>query len=611
MSDDIVPLLKIHEYFQGLADATLAEVLRNASVSHWTPGEVLHEPGQLCDKVQFVLRGRLKALRLDHHGDESLLRMIERGEQFGLMIGALGEPVPIRVVSLEPSTVLSVDYEQAFDLTLQYPDLRRRWLAAFAGHHRQLACGEVVRKAPMLLALVQASPAAKPIVRQLLVRLSQLGEQLVVFSDAADEPAVPGVQRRPLTVAGRLLEPDEIRRQSAERQDAARIVFDIRADLPVPLARRLLEAIDRAVVFVEGARTSEQLVWLRSLDVAAHHWQEKLRIAWLLPTDSPLGPIVSDLDKLASRDFKLATGPSPLPWGRAANSGLERLVHDLRGVRIGLALGGGSARGMAHLGVLKALEESGVVVDVIAGTSAGAMTGLVGAAGFDPDYSIAQFARDLRPSWLFRRLPHGSHWYLLYKYRSGQFDSMLRRYLHDWRLEQLPIPSLAVSVDLVRGAMVTRDRGDAVHAILESINLPVLSHPICRHGQALVDGGLVNNIPADVLVAQGCNLVIAASVTARMESQFCGLTPDQPAPRARPGILPTLLRSFLVQNHCLTAHGVQPADLVIEPDVTGFDPAEFERTPGLAAAGYAATLQQIPRIRQLLTRLDPRLFCGW
>ena len=68
-------------------------------------------------------------------------------------------------------------------------------------------------------------------------------------------------------------------------------------------------------------------------------------------------------------------------------NGLERLVHDLRGVRVGVALGGGAARGMAHLGVLKALERNGIVVDMIAGTGAGAMTGIPYSAGLDPDYT--------------------------------------------------------------------------------------------------------------------------------------------------------------------------------------------------------------------------------
>ena len=156
---------------------------------------------------------------------------------------------------------------------------------------------------------------------------------------------------------------------------------------------------------------------------------------------------------------------------------------------------------------------------------------------------------------------------------------------------------------------MVRERGDAVHAVLESINLPVLSVPICRDRQALVDGGLVNNVPADVLVARGCNLVIAVSVTAKMEKHFADMSPEMPKPPRRlPGIVQTLLRSLLVQNHNLNAIGVQPADVVIEPDVTGFDLTEFARAKEAAAIGEAAALQQVPKIQQLLTRLDPQLF---
>ena len=197
------------------------------------------------------------------------------------------------------------------------------------------------------------------------------------------------------------------------------------------------------------------------------------------------------------------------------------------------------------------------------------------------DYSAGQFAADLKLPWLFRRLPSGGYWYLLYKYRRGQFDPMLRRYLADWKLEQLPLPCLTVSVDLVGGQSVVRDRGDAVHAVLESINLPGLSPPIPeRHGQA-VDGGLVNNIPADVLAARGCNFVIAVSVTAKIERQFGANQPDTPTPRMKtPSTLQTLLRSLQVQNYNLNAIGVQPAEVTIEPDVTGFDLSEFHACPG-------------------------------
>jgi NTE family protein len=112
-----------------------------------------------------------------------------------------------------------------------------------------------------------------------------------------------------------------------------------------------------------------------------------------------------------------------------------------------------------------------------------------------------------------------------------------------------------------------------------------------------------------VLVAKGCNFVIAVSVTAKMEKELAAIRPEKAVrPRKNPTVVQTLLRSLLVQNHSLNAQGVQPADVVIETDVRGFDLTAFPRAKEMAAIGQAAGLDAVPRIRQLLTRLDPHLF---
>ena len=186
---------------------------------------------------------------------------------------------------------------------------------------------------------------------------------------------------------------------------------------------------------------------------------------------------------------------------------------------------------------------------------------------------------------------------------------MLRSYLQDWTLGQLSIPVQSVTVDLVTGKPVVRDCGDAANSILESINLPVLSKPIRRNGQVLVDGGLVNNVPADVLVRNGCNFVIAVSVTAHLEAEFAKNQPDTPTlEMSSASTLQTILRSYLVQNVNMNAIGVQPADVVIEPDVTEFGMTEFSRADELAAVGEAAARQAIPNIKNLLQQIDTELF---
>ena len=149
-----------------------------------------------------------------------------------------------------------------------------------------------------------------------------------------------------------------------------------------------------------------------------------------------------------------------------------------------------------------------------------------------------------------------------------------------------------------------------MHSILESINLPGLSSPILGEQEALVDGGLVNNVPADVLVAKGCNFVIASSVTANLEKEFSGISRDKrdSTKPKKPSTLQVLMRGHLVQSCNMNAVGVQPADVVIAPDVTAFDLSEFERTDEMAAIGEQTAQETIAGIKQLLSKLDSKLF---
>jgi predicted acylesterase/phospholipase RssA len=289
--------------------------------------------------------------------------------------------------------------------------------------------------------------------------------------------------------------------------------------------------------------------------------------------------------------------------------GFERIVHHLRGIRIGLALGGGAARGMAHLGVLKVLEQNGIYIDMLAGTSAGALTGVMYTAGLDLGFIVQRFKKDLKPPWLFQKLPAGGYWYLLYKYRRNQFEPMLRQYLNQARMEQLVIPTSAISVDLVEGEPLVREHGDATINVLESINLPPLSLPIIRSGQALVDGGLLNNIPANVLAAKGCNFVIASSVTAQLEKDFIGIrSKGRPRSTHFLGSLQVIMRQTMIQGYRMNSVGIQPADFVVSPDVTSFDISEFTRADEMAIIGERTTNANVGNLLRMLSKLDSKLF---
>ena len=127
--------------------------------------------------------------------------------------------------------------------------------------------------------------------------------------------------------------------------------------------------------------------------------------------------------------------------------------------------------------------------------------------------------------------------------------------------------------------------------------------------QAVVDGGLLNNVPANVLVAKGCNFVIASTVTAQLEKDFMGIRSKKYSRVSNlAATIQVILRQTMIQGYSMNAVGVAPADFVIAPDVTSFDISEFTRADEMAVIGRSVTNESIGRLKGMLAKLDPQLF---
>jgi predicted acylesterase/phospholipase RssA len=430
----------------------------------------------------------------------------------------------------------------------------------------------------------------------------------VAGDDERWKPA-DGIPHRLLFENGVSIGPERIKQLLREWASYNRLFIDFRADHAADELDRMVGYTDVVLWCVRPQDVAAAVQALKAVERSVPRLREKVCLVWVLTHDAPAPPYARELCELAARDFKTYSGELKPNRGKLLQQGIERIVHHLRGVQIGLALGGGAARGMAHLGVLKSLEQHGIYADMLAGTSAGAMVGAIYAAGNALDYATRCFKRDLLPPWFFRRLPGGGYWYLLYKYRRRQFEPMLRKYLEKLRMEQLVIPVTTIAVDLVDGVALVRETGDATHNVLESINLPPLSLPIVQSEQAVVDGGLLNNVPANTLVANGCNFVIASTVTARLEKDFMGIRSKQGRGMSRfIATIQVMMRQNMIQGYSMNAVGVKPADFVIAPDVTSFDISEFTRADEMAAIGEHTTNESVQQLKGMLSKLDPQLF---
>jgi predicted acylesterase/phospholipase RssA/CRP-like cAMP-binding protein len=601
-------LLKMHPCTSGLNDEAIREIANEAELLRFESGDVVHRPNEIVTSLDFIVAGRLNISFIDKQGNLTAQRYQTAGGQYGILSAALGEPSGVKCVAEDPTSLLRIDFQVVLSLTKTHEIFRLNLLRMTADGIRQLLYKGKHLSKPHLVAIFHEKPETRELSRRVIQRLSDLGENPCVLTDDPEWIPIDGLRHHLMRRGERRTSEEEDRRHISKWSDLQRVIVDVDTSWEPAQAAALLTSCELVLWCVTPQNWRESIRQLEAFEAHAPTWREKVYIVWLLK-DERTAPLATELQALAKRDIKISFSRPAPKQGPILYQGFERLIHLLRGIQIGVALGGGAARGMAHLGVLKAFEQHGIVIDMISGTSAGAMTGTLYSSGMGAEYAVERFVADLRPPWVFRLLPGGEQWYLFYKYRRGHFAPMLRKYLRQYRLEQLPIPMHPVSVDLVGGKVVLRDSGDAVDGIVESINLPGLSLPISRDGQALVDGGVINNVPADVLVEKGCNFVIAVSVTAKIESEFASNRPDTPsATMKRATTLQTLLRTYLVQNSNLNALGVQPADFVIEPDVTNFDLSAFSRTDELAAVGEQATLEAIPEIKEALARLDPQLF---
>ena len=256
--------------------------------------------------------------------------------------------------------------------------------------------------------------------------------------------------------------------------------------------------------------------------------------------------------------------------------------------RIGLALSGGAARGIAHVGVLRALEENKIPIDAIAGASAGALIGGSYAAGLSIK-QLEALARKFRwrhvSRFSFSRLGLQSN---------APMQKFLRANLPVSRFEDLRIPFAALATDLQNGtAVVMRDTGDVTFAIRASVCLPAFYVPVSdAEGRLLVDGGLVANLPISYARDLGADIVIAVDVGADGARFF-------ERPRTALGVL---TKVFVAVERVVSNQEAANADLLIIPKVGHIRWDETRRADEFLKIGYETALESMDQIKDLIER---------
>lgn len=260
--------------------------------------------------------------------------------------------------------------------------------------------------------------------------------------------------------------------------------------------------------------------------------------------------------------------------------------------KIGLALGSGGLRGLAHVGVLKVLEREGIPIDCMAGCSIGSMIGALYCAGHSPD-TILKLAKHLKPR----------HWldFVIPKMGIVLGDKVLntiRLLTQRKTFSDLKIPLAIVATDIHQGQEVVFTEGDLAQAVRASVSVPGIFVPYQMGDMLLVDGAVLNSTPVDVARTMGADIVIAVDLA--HAGVVCTIT----------NVLDVIIQSIDIMERELFKHRQQHCDILVQPDVSHISPSSFEAMDECVILGEQAIEAVLPQVKDLIASKQCTLDAG-
>lgn len=573
--------------FGPLDAATLQSMQQRLIWRRLSDGERLMRQGEVGTSMYIVINGRLQVVvEPSSEALERVLGEIGPGETVGEFALLTDDIRSATIYAMRDTDVVEMTRPVFEMLIREHPGAMTEIARIIVARQKRVLRPELFgRPRAMTIAVLPAGAEGAPVesfARQLHTSLEAFGPTLLFTSDAFDAAyGKPGAAQTEADDALSVVLNSWLQQQEGQFSHILYVADPGWTDW----TRRCLAQADRILlVGLAGAnpapgpmeyycnpRTRKELVLLHPAETESPSGT----LAWLQPRD------VFAHHHMREGDVG--------HW--------QRLARMLTGRAVGAVFSGGAARGLAHIGVVRALDEAGQPVDYIGGTSMGAFIGAGWARGLTPVDGMELAARMANPDYLLdRTFPYTS------VMASRKITTVMRELFGDRQIEDLWRPYFCVSTNLSAAAPVIHDRGPLWRAVRSSIALPGVFSPILtEQHELLVDGGVMNNFPVDILAARyEFGLIIGINVSARREEPFPHDFGDSVSgwrvlwsrvnPFAQPIHVPTLAGTMLrtVEVNSLYHRKVaeQLADLLIEPDMRDFNFLDFAAYREMEQRGY-------------------------
>ena len=590
-------LLASRPVFQGLDPAVLSELAAALESVHVRGGERIFASGATSVPLVLVLHGGLRASVVDAHGVRRTAWESFRGGTVGEALLLSGRPAPFDLHAIRDSHLLCLAPERFREFIAKRPELLLRFARTLAGRvvdlyrdrTAELVSSELGRRSdrlPRSIALLAAGGPEASQMRDLLAqaltrscRASRLGSRDArrILHAEIDAAGPSGEIRLSEWLGSHELRSDVVVFE-CEPSDGAWLDFGLRQ-------------ADRTIVLAQSDFDRDALsrhVWQKA-DLGSRSARVELAIVHPQLAARPRGGAAYlDLPGLARLHHVRAGDPEHA----------ERLARWMVNRPVGLVLGGGGAFGIAHVGVLKALEEFRVPIDIVGGTSMGAIFAGGPPLGWSAD-AIMDEVRTLFSSRLALYDPTLPVQALL---AGKKLDRILRRFFPDIDFADLWVPFFCVSTNISSARCEVHTSGDVWSAIRASCSIRGLFPPFAMLGQLLVDGGLVNNLPVDLMAERCHGPIIAVDVFPYRSPQLnkpppaTGLLRMLRSPAfAGPRLFDILTHATFAGSEFRTERSLSrhPPALHLVPSLTRFGILDWGEYEALYRAGYDHAKQEL------------------
>ncbi|HEX2761529.1 MAG TPA: patatin-like phospholipase family protein [Rhizomicrobium sp.] len=562
--EELLERLKSFALLENVGDAALRNLLAEANWFALPGGQLLERGGENNAALFLVITGSLGVFVADEQGQRQMVSHVPAGETVGEM--SLIQPSSnhsAQLVALRDTELLRISPDGFEALIGRHPRVMMNLMQMLVKRLKEANRGRD-KPRPKTFAIVplQEGLAEAPIAHRLADALAQMGLRAAVLDIASSEQTAEWFNNFEAAhdiIFYRGDAPDSPWTNQCLRQ-ADRIFLLARADRPLPLAPLDLPA------FKERASGLPQLLLLHPDGASA-----------VLPEH------FTTRGGLFSNHYHLRAGHP---------ADVARVARFIAGRAVGLVLAGGGARGFAHIGIIRALKEAGVPFDQLGGTSMGAII----AAGLAQEWPLEELRERMRAVFVNDNPLSDFTLPLIALVRGKKVSRRLREHFGEICIEALQLPFFAVSSDLTSGRIHIHREGTLWRALRASVALPGILPPVTHHGHLLVDGGVMNNLPVDVMREQAMDAgpIIACDITGEInlnaqdsrygERPWWWLLGQRM--RGNPSIISILMRSGTVGSEAQRRVVREQCDYLIEPPMPDIGLRDWKKFDAAIQQGY-------------------------